>query len=108
MARCKWENIAPALPSEIGLVPLQEVRSFGCREYVLSFDSYLKPRDSWGSVKAPKVMVEDSAWGDLCTGLVKAGVCCYLEECMVFQTGSGPLLNGLFGVSLRRIGPQVE
>ena len=44
-------------------------------------------------------MVEDSAWGELCTGLVKAGVCCFLEEDMVFQTGSGPLLNGLFGVS---------
>ena len=44
-------------------------------------------------------MVEDSAWGDLCTGLLKAGVCCLLEEDQVFQTGSGPLLNGMFGVS---------
>ena len=95
----KWENIMPALPSEIGMVPLEEVCSLGCREYVLSFDSYLKPRSSWELVKAPKVMVEDGAWGELCSGLVRAGVCCYLEEDMVFQTGSGPLLNGLFGVS---------
>ena len=44
-------------------------------------------------------MVEDGAWGELCAGLVSAGVCCFLEEHEVFQTGSGPLLNGLFGVS---------
>lgn len=95
----KWENVEPALPAEIGRVPLEEVCSLGCREYVMSFDSYLKPRDSWDRITSPKVMVEDGAWGSLCTGLVKAGVCCYLEESMVFQTGSGPLLNGMFGVS---------
>ena len=44
-------------------------------------------------------MVEDGAWGELCTGLLRAGVCCLLEEEQVFHTGSGPLLNGLFGVS---------
>ena len=44
-------------------------------------------------------MVEDGAWGELCSGLVSAGVCCFLEEGQVFDTGSGPLLNGLFGVS---------
>ena len=44
-------------------------------------------------------MVADSAWGELCTGLVRSGVGCFIEEDMVFQTGSGPLLNGLFGVT---------
>ena len=95
----KWENISPALPREIGRVPLVNVCTLGCREYVLSFDSFLKPRECWGSIRSPKVMVEDGAWGELCAGLVSAGVCCFLEEHEVFQTGSGPLLNGLFGVS---------
>ena len=42
----KWENIEPALPPEIGLVPLEEVCSLGCREYVMTFDSHIKSRDS--------------------------------------------------------------
>ena len=95
----RWENVSPALPKEIGRVPLHEVCTQGCREYVLSFDSFLKPREKWGSTKGPRVMVEDGAWGELCTGLVSAGVCCFLEEDQVFNTGSGQLLNGLFGVS---------
>ena len=32
-------------------------------------------------------------------GLVKSGICVFLERSEVFDTGSGPLLNGLFGVS---------
>ena len=51
-------------------------------------------------------MVEDGAWGELCTGLVSSGVCCFLEEYQVFDTGSGPLLNGLFGVSKEDWTPQ--
>ena len=76
----RWENVSPALPCEIGLVPLEEVCTLGCRNYVLSLDSFLKPRESWGPIKRSKVMVEDGAWGDLCTGLLKAGVCCLLEH----------------------------
>ena len=102
----KWENVAPALPKEIGLVPLAEVCTLGCREYVVGLDSFLKPREAWGKIPRPKVMVEDGAWATMCTGLVRAGVCCLLEETEVFQTGSGPLLNGLFGVSKEDWTPQ--
>ena len=80
-------------------MPLEEVCTLGCREYVCSFDGFIKPREQWGKVTRPKVMVEDHAWPQLCTGLVEAGVCCYIEEQAVFDTGDGPLLNGLFGVS---------
>ena len=37
--------------------------------------------------------------GELCEGLVRSGICVFLERCEVFDTGSGLLLNGLFGVS---------
>ena len=97
--RIGWSNIAPALPKEIGVAPLEQVCTLGCREYVCSFDSFLKPREQWGRITQPKVMVSDSEWPRLCSGLVDAGVCCYIEEEMVFDTGQGPLLNGLFGVS---------
>ena len=67
-------DIDPALPKEIGAVPLDEVCSLGCQEYVLSFDTYIKPKHLWGSVKGPRVMVEDKHWGAMCTGLVSSGV----------------------------------
>ena len=101
-----WANIGPALPKEIGAVPLEEVCSLGCREYVESFDRFLKPCNLWGKVTQPKVMVEDAAWGEMCSGLVKSGVCCYLEESEVFHIGSTPLLNGLFGVSKEEWTPE--
>ena len=80
-------------------MPLEEVCSLGCKAYVISFDRYLKPKHLWGKVTRPRVMVDDHEWGRMCQGLVHAGVCCLLEREEVFDTGSGPLLNGLFGVS---------
>ena len=41
----------------------------------------------------------DDQWPEVCRGLVSAGVCAYLPVEEVFDTGHGPLLNGLFGVS---------
>eukprot|EP00438_Fugacium_kawagutii_P035720 Skav230250 [mRNA] locus=scaffold1520:20627:24494:+ [translate_table: standard] len=95
----EWGNIAPAFPAEIGRVPLADVCERGCREYVLHFDDYLKPKDQWIAFKPPRVMVPDGAWGQVCQGLVEHGVCTFLREEDVFLTPSGPLLNGLFGVS---------
>ena len=44
-------------------------------------------------------MIEEKHWPEICSGLVKAGVCTFLEESEVFHTEEGPLLNGLFGVT---------
>ena len=94
-----WENIGPALPREIGMVSLEDVCTEGCRHYVLHFPNYLKPRDRWVVDRPPKVMVADADWGRVCSELVRCGLCTYLEREEVFDTGSGPLLNGMFGVS---------
>lgn len=94
-----WENLAPALPKEIGLVPLENVCTLGCKHYVESIDHFLLPREDWKMGKAPKVMVDDDSWGDVCIGLLKAGVCILLEEDEVFKVDGVPLLNGMFGVS---------
>ena len=94
-----WGNVAAALPREIGRVPLADVCSMGCREYVLHFDEYLKPRDQWVLGRPPRVMVEDHLWGEVCRGLVDAGVCVYLDESEVFTVNDKLLLNGMFGVS---------
>ena len=95
----QWENICPALPKEVGVVPLADVCKLGARHYVENFELYLKDREHWELVKAPKVMVSDEHWPDVCEGLVKAKVCTYITLEEVFDTGQGPLLNGLFGVS---------
>eukprot|EP00435_Cladocopium_sp_Y103_P050459 s406_g15.t1 len=94
-----WSNIAPALPREIGRVPLEDLCSHGAKHYVLNFDNYLKPPNEWGPLTKPRVMVEDQCWGAVCQGLVSAGVCCFIEEHEIFCTDQGPLLNGLFGVT---------
>ena len=93
-----WSNIAPALPPEIGKVPLEDVCTLGCRHYVECFDQFLKPCEDWTVVRAPRVMVDDSSWGAVCTGLIDAGVCVLLEASEVFHVNDVPLLNGLFGV----------
>eukprot|EP00438_Fugacium_kawagutii_P001410 Skav219710 [mRNA] locus=scaffold776:167537:175718:- [translate_table: standard] len=95
----EWANLKPALPEEIGRVPLEAVCTLGAKHYVQNFRSYLKDPSMWDLKKPPRVMCEDQHWPDVCTGLVQAGVCGFIPSEEVFQTGSGPLLNGLFGVS---------
>ena len=95
----RWENIMPALPDEIGRVPLEKVCTLGARHYVENFDLFIKDRSEWVLGRSPKVMVRDEDWGAVCAGLVKKGVCTFLTREEVFDTGQGPLLNGLFGVT---------
>lgn len=97
--RFKWENIGPALPGDVGSVPLVDVCTLGCQHYVKHFESYLKPKPDWAKMTWPRVMVDDCDWDKVCQGLVDSGVCIYIRESEVFDTGSGPLLNGLFGVT---------
>ena len=94
-----WGNIGPALPAEVGKVPLEDVCTLGCKHYVQHFDQYLKPESEWGPIPRPRVMVSDEDWGMVCKGLVETGICVYLEEDEVFHAGEMPLLNGLFGVT---------
>ena len=88
--RFGWSNISPALPREIGVVPLEEICCEGAQFYVKNFDLFLKRPEEWPKLSAPKVMVCDEDWGEVCTGLTQAGVCTYLEREEVF---------GLFGVT---------
>eukprot|EP00438_Fugacium_kawagutii_P034498 Skav206642 [mRNA] locus=scaffold5599:32144:35829:- [translate_table: standard] len=94
-----WKNIYPALPADVGTVPLREVCTLGCQFYVDHFDEFIKPRSEWGHIPRARVMVEDSEWEAVCRGLVKTSVCKFILEEEVFQTDSGPLLNGMFGVT---------
>lgn len=83
----RWENISPALPKEIGRVPLSEVCTLGAKHYVENFELFMmEPMD--GKIpKAPRVMVDDAHWPMVCQGPVAAGVCAMLGEDEVFGLG---------------------
>ena len=106
--RFSWENIRRALPAEIGRVPLREVCTLGAQFFVDNIDLFVKPRDQWGKITRPKVMVADSEWEKVCTGLMECGLCCALPREEVFDTGSGPLLNGMFGVTKNEVVDGIE
>lgn len=95
----RWANIKPALPKEVGRVPLEEVCQFGAKFYVQHFDLYIKAPELWPPLKKPKVMVKDEDWSEVCKGLVESGVCTYLLRDEVFEGPDGPLVNGMFGVT---------
>ena len=97
--RFKWDNIRHALPAEIGRVPLRELCSHGAQHFVDNIDLYIKPKEQWGKITSPKVMVGDADWDAVCRGLIACGLCCALPREEVFSTGEGPLLNGMFGVT---------
>lgn len=104
--RFSWANIKPALPGEVGSVPLSDVCTLGCHHYVNRFEQYLKPKPEWAQLTWPRVMVDDADWGDVCRGLVESGVCVFIKEEDVFDTGRGRLLNGMFGVTKEEFTPE--
>eukprot|EP00438_Fugacium_kawagutii_P029680 Skav211484 [mRNA] locus=scaffold2188:226124:230616:- [translate_table: standard] len=93
-----WENLAPAIPSQVGTVELSQLLEGGCKHYVDCFEDYLlEEADRW-YVRPPRVMIPDEHWEAVCEGLLKAGICTVLHEDQLFKVEDRPLLNGLFGV----------
>ena len=93
-----WDNLSPAMPSEIASVPLADVVELGCRHYVMNFASYVLPEEMQKPMKPPRLMISDEAWPRVCEGLLGNGVCIALKETELYHVGGRPLLNGLFGV----------
>ena len=95
----QWENLAPALPSEVGSVDLREVVTQGSKHYVENFSEYLLPEEDQVYTRPPKVHVSPENWDAVCEGLLRLGVCRTIHESELYQVKGQPLLNGLFGVS---------
>ena len=95
----EWRNVSPALPDEVGGVSLSEMVEYGCKHYVDNFREYLIPEEDQIATKAPKVMVPQESWDELCEGLISKGVCGLIAEEEVYRVKGSLLLNGLFGVS---------
>lgn len=95
----QWENIAPALPKEVGSVELSQVVEEGCLHYVQNFTDFLVPEEDQIYTKPPKVHVPSQSWPGVVEGLLSLGICKLIEENEVHHVRGQPLLNGLFGVS---------
>ena len=95
----RWENLAPALPAEVGNVPLEEVVELGSREFVLNFNKYLLDPGDQMYTRPPKVMVAPEHWETLCENLLQRGVFAKIHEDEVYKVDGKLVLNGLFGVS---------
>ena len=94
-----WENIEPALPDGIGSIPLVDVCEGGTLDYVVNYGKYLLPVESQVYTKSPKVFVDEDAWEQACSGLLRKGGCRIIPKSEVYHLHQGPVLNGLFGVS---------
>ena len=95
----RWENIEPALPAEVGTIRLEDVCELGTLDYVVRFENYLLPEESQVVTRPPRVMVDDDAWEQVCSGLVQRGVCDIIPLSSVYHVQNQPVLSGLFGVS---------
>lgn len=93
-----WANIGPALPKEIGVVPLRDLCENGCQFYVDHFPEFLKPPEEWPLLKKGRVMVSSDDWPEVACNLVRAGICKVIPESEIFHVHGSPVLNGLFGV----------
>ena len=103
-----WENVSPALPLEVGSVPLEQVVEFGSQHYVLNFEDYLLDPKDQIAVRPPRVMVPPENWGTFCTNLLSMGVFSRVHEDDIYKVGDRPLLNGLFGVSKNEFQGPIE
>ena len=95
----QWENVAPALPTEVGSVRLEDVCELGCKHYVLNFEEYLIDPEDQVYGRPPKVMVDPNNWSTFCAELLAKGIFSRIHESEVYRVGGRPLVNGLFGVS---------
>eukprot|EP00438_Fugacium_kawagutii_P014128 Skav213974 [mRNA] locus=scaffold2200:265560:270087:+ [translate_table: standard] len=95
----QWENVEPALPEEVGAIPLEKVCELGCRHFVENFTDYLVQDESLPPVKPSKVMVPPDQWETFCEKLLARGIFSKIHEDDIHKVGDRPVLNGLFGVS---------
>lgn len=97
--KISWESIAPALPAEVGGVPLVDLVKLGTLHYVENSSDFLLDPADQKYVRPPRVMVDQCDWDSLCANLLSKGVFSKMHEDDIYRVDDKPLLNGLFGVS---------
>eukprot|EP00435_Cladocopium_sp_Y103_P038979 s610_g10.t1 len=83
-----WKNVSPALPPEVGSVPLEDVVELGCRHYVLNFEDYLLDPEDQEWCKPPRVLVPLEDWEEFCAQLLDRGVFSRIHEDDIYKVGA--------------------
>ena len=97
--RFDWRMVEAAFPEAVGSLELEEFCEGGTLAYVQNFENFLLPPQDQHLGKAPSIMVEAGHWAEVCSGLVRRGVCRLMHRSELHHIGGRPLLNGLFAVS---------
>ena len=106
--RVTWESIEPSLPSQVATLDLQEFCSGGVLHYVRNFLDYLIAPENRVDTPSPRVMVDDSEWDRVSSGLVSHGLCQVLPREVLVHGRTQPVFNGLFCVSKQEFVGDVE
>ena len=97
--RFDWRMVEAAFPEAVGSLELVDFCEGGTLAYVKNFEDFLLPPQDQHLGKAPSIMVEASHWAEVCSGLVRRGVCRLMHVSELHHIGGRPLMNGLFAVS---------
>ena len=92
-------SIEAAFPEAVGSLNLEDFCEGGTLAYVQHFEEFLLPPQDQHLGKMPSIMVEACHWAEVCSGLLRRGVCRLMRVRELHHRGRRPLLNGLFAVS---------
>lgn len=106
--RVTWESIEPSLPSQVATLDLLDFCSGGVLHYVKNFLGYLIAPENRVDAPSPRVMIDDSEWDRVSSGLVSQGLCQVLPREMLVHGRTQPVFNGLFCVSKQEFVGDVE
>ena len=95
----QWKMVEAAMPEAVGSLELETFCDGGTLNYVREFESFLLPPQDQQMGRTPSIMVEQSHWAEVCSGLLRRGVCRVMHVSELHRVGDRPLLNGLFAVS---------
>ena len=96
--RFRWHMIEAAFPEAVGSLDLEEFCDGGTLSYIRNFESFMLPVEDQYVGKAPTIMVETEHWPQVCSGLLRRGVCRAMHVSEIHHVGEKPLLNGMFAV----------
>lgn len=106
--RISWDEIAPSLPSEVGMIDVRQFCHGGIRHYIDNFENFLVPSEEMVIGRTPDVMIQDGQWEQVVQGLLTTGVCEVLPLSKVYHVNGKPLLSGMFSVSKQEFVGDVE
>ena len=95
----QWKMIEAAMPEAVGTLDLETFCAGGTLNYVREFESFLMPPQDQHLGRTPSIMVDQRHWAEVCSGLLRRGVCRVMHVSELHRVDGRPLLNGLFAVS---------